>query len=53
MQRRRVGGVLGALDEPDAGEVGVRAGAVLVRPGGRDREVGVVGEDPRRGSSGW
>ena len=32
----------GALDEPDAGDVGVRAGAVLVGPRGRDREVGVV-----------
>ena len=46
-ERRRVGGVLGALHEPDAGEVRVRAGAVLVGPGGRDGEVGVVREDPR------
>ena len=37
--------VLGALDEPDAGEVGVRAGAVLVGPRGRDGEVGLVLED--------
>ena len=43
-EANRVRAVLGALDEPDPGEVGVRARAVLVRPGGRDREVRVVGE---------
>ena len=32
----------GALDEPDARHVGVGAGAVLVGPRGRDREVRVV-----------
>ena len=36
--------VLGALDEPDAGEVGVRARAVLVGPGGRDGKVRVLGQ---------
>jgi hypothetical protein len=47
-QRGRVGLVLGALDEPDARQVRVRAGPVLVGPGGRDREVRIVRELARQ-----